>query len=274
VSLFTVDVAKCKGDGICAAECPAKIIKMQKDKGYPVPVRGAEDLCIDCGHCVAVCPKGALSLKNLKPEDCLPVQSDLLPSPEQLSHFFAARRSIRSYKDKPVPRKVFSELISTANYAPSGSNKRPVQWLVIEDSKEVQRLAQITIDWMRYMIKEQPEQAKAARFDALVTLWENGQDRICRKAPHMVIAHAHKAYPSASSDCVVALTHLEQAAYSMGIGACWAGYFTSASIFYPPMKDALALPKGHQCFGALLIGYPKYRYQRIPLRSEPVVTWR
>jgi hypothetical protein len=47
-----------------------------------------------------------------------------------------------------------------------------------------------------------------------------------------------------------------------------------AMTFYPPMAQALALPEGHQCYGAMMIGYPKHRYHRVPTRKEPAVTWR
>ena len=51
--LITIDEAKCKKDGVCAAECPLSIIE-QKDPGsFPRQTDDAEELCIGCGHCVA-----------------------------------------------------------------------------------------------------------------------------------------------------------------------------------------------------------------------------
>jgi NAD-dependent dihydropyrimidine dehydrogenase PreA subunit len=52
VRLFTIDHEKCNTDGICAFECPAHITEMTKSG--PVPSDGAEEICIQCGHCVAV----------------------------------------------------------------------------------------------------------------------------------------------------------------------------------------------------------------------------
>ena len=37
---------------------------------------------------------------------------------------------------------------------------------------------------------------------------------------------------------------------------------------------ALALPAGHQCFGAMMVGYPQHRYHRLPTRKTPNITWR
>ena len=274
MTLFTVDSTMCKRDGICASECPAGIISMAGEDNYPTPVKGAEYYCINCGHCVAVCPQGALALKTMSPQNSTHVQKDMLPGPDQTIHLLASRRSIRSYKKQSVERDILAKLIDIGRYAPSGSNKQPVNWLVIEDSDKVNRLAELVVDWMRFMLKEKPELARAANMDAIVASCEKGQDRICRGAPHMIVAHAPKIIPTAQADCAIGLNYVELAAYSMGLGACWAGYVQAAASVYPPVIDVLGLPEGHQCFGALLVGHPMYSYHRIPVRNEPVVSWR
>jgi nitroreductase len=78
----------------------------------------------------------------------------------------------------------------------------------------------------------------------------------------------------ALTTCTIALSHLELAATGLTLGACWAGYFNAAARNYPPMREALNLPKGHICQGAMLLGFPKYPYYRIPERKAPVITWR
>jgi nitroreductase len=80
--------------------------------------------------------------------------------------------------------------------------------------------------------------------------------------------------PISQSSCFIALTYLELAAPSLGLGTCWAGYFTAAANFYPPLQKALDLPQGHLPYGATMIGYPKYSYQRIPPRNKPEISWR
>jgi nitroreductase len=104
---------------------------------------------------------------------------------------------------------------------------------------------------------------------------DRGIDMILRGAPHVIVAHCDKQYGALGpSACVIAATYLELAAYGMGLGACWAGYFQVASGAYKPLAEALALPENHQVHAALMVGYPKHRFSRIPLRNQPVVTWR
>jgi len=40
------------------------------------------------------------------------------------------------------------------------------------------------------------------------------------------------------------------------------------------MAEALGLPDGHKPLGAMMIGFPRYRYQRLPLRRQPAIAWR
>ncbi|MDM8550317.1 nitroreductase family protein [Desulfobacterales bacterium HSG2] len=274
MSLFTVDQEKCKHDGICVDECPLGIIKLEDKESVPVPIESAEDLCINCGHCVAVCPDGALSHKNMTPEQCPPVRKELLLNAEQAEHFLRARRSVRVYKDKPVDRETITKLIDIARFAPSGHNRQPVKWLVIYDSDEVQRLAGLVVDWMRYMLKEQPEMAAALNMDRVVKSWESGIDGICRSAPHVIVAHAPEENPTAPTSGTIALTYLELAAQPLGLGACWAGFFNAGATMWPPMQKALNLPQGHISLGAMMVGYPKYKYHRLPLRNEAEIAWR
>jgi len=273
-TLFEIDVEKCKRDGTCAAVCPLKLITLRDEDSIPVPIERAEKQCIRCGHCAAVCPFGALSLNFMKPEQCLPVDPKLLPSADQARHFLTARRSIRTYRKQPVDREAIAAMIDTARYAPSAVNAQPVKWLVIEDAGEVRRLAGLVIDWMRQVVKEDPELAKGLNMKRFVAAWDNGEDRICRGAPHVIVAHADGALAVSQSSCTIALTYLELAAFAAGFGACWAGFFTRAANLYPPMIEALGLPDGHQAFGAMLVGYPKHRYRCIPLRKKASVTWR
>jgi len=172
MSFINIDADKCRRDGICVAECPAKIIKMIK--GVPFTAPSAESACIKCGHCVAVCPEGALSLFNLSPEECHPVNPDLHLSTDQAGHFLRSRRSIRSYKKKPLGRDKIEQAISIASCAPSGSNKQPVRWNIIYEKEQVSHIGSLVVDWMRHTIQSDPETASKLFLNVLVNSWDKG----------------------------------------------------------------------------------------------------
>ena len=267
------DNEKCNQCGLCVIECPTGIIKIVESDTVPSWVDGGDTLCINCGHCVAVCPPGALSLDMMNPEDCTPIKRDVLPTQDQVEHFLKSRRSVRVYKECSVEREKLAKLIDIARYAPTGCNFQPVHWLVVENADEVRRLAGLVADWIRLTIKESPWLAGILHSDLVVKAWDSGKDVIMRDAPHIIVAHANKDI-AVLGDCQIALTYLELAAYSMGLGACWNGYFQLAATSYPPMIEALQLPQDHQSFGAMMVGYPAHKMTRIPLRNEPKIVWR
>jgi nitroreductase len=207
-------------------------------------------------------------------DQCPPVRKELRLDPEHCEHFLRSRRSIRNYKDQAVPRADIARVIEMARYAPSGHNSQCAEWLVLDSRDELRRLAGIVTDWMRWMMESMPETANAWHLDRTVKRWEKGEDVILRGAPVAIVAHAAEDNRMAPSTCTIALSYLELAATSLGLGCCWAGYFNAAATTFPPMKEALALPAGHQCFGSMMLGYPKFSYSRLPLRKSPLISWR
>jgi nitroreductase/NAD-dependent dihydropyrimidine dehydrogenase PreA subunit len=274
MSLFVIDTTKCKKDNICAAVCPLGIIEKGDKSASPTQAGNAEELCVSCGHCVAACPTGALSHREMTPEQCTPIKEELLLKPGQAEQLLRGRRSIRAYRAAPVDRALLTRIVATASAAPSGHNTQPVEWLIIHDASEVRRLTGLVIDWMRFMIQQKPDFAKALLLQHVVAKWEAGIDAVCRSAPHVVVTHAHKDNMMAQSACTIALAYLELAALANGIGACWAGYFDVAARYWPPLQKELGLPVDHTSYGAMMVGYAQYKYYRIPLRKEARISWK
>ena len=274
MSLFTIDQNKCKRDGMCAKECPAQIIVLADKDAFPTLMENGEESCINCGHCVAVCPHGAFALNTMPLAECPKKQSKLLPAAGQIKEFLMSKRSIRFYKNKIVARDLLEDIIFTARYAPTGSNKQQVQWMVFEDPKEVNHLASMVIDWAKSMLPLTPDETMVKKMERRITAWNEGVDPMLRGAPHLILVHSQADLPFAEADCVTALSYLELYAYAKGLGTCWAGYLTAAANFHEPLAQTLGLPSGHKCFGAVMLGYPQYKYARIPKRNTPVVTWR
>lgn len=267
-----IDYSRCEGDGICAEVCPLKLYRMEGDK--PQLIKGAGAFCIACGHCVAACPRSAITLEGMAPDDCIPVEPGLRISSDAAEHFLMRRRSIRAYKPTPVAHDVLEEVLDLARWAPSASNRQPVKWIAFEKPSEVRKVAELVIEWMKEMMAQDMEAAKKQRLPGLVTLFMAGQDMICRGAPHLLLTHAPGGVPFMAQDCTAAITYVELAALARDLGTCWAGYVTWAANSSAKLRAFLELPDEDQVYGGLMLGYPKYRYRRIPDRFESVVRWR
>lgn len=273
MTLFTVHPETCNRDGICAAVCPLGIIDWQP-ASLPEPAADAASLCIRCGHCVAVCPTASLSHRDMPVAACPPLQPELRPSAEQGAFLLHSRRSIRTYRNQAVPRELLAQLIDLARYAPSGINSQGVHWLALGGRDTLDHLAGLVIDWMRQLQTEAPAMARSLHVDRAIRRWEAGIDGIFRGAPALVVACGGKENRMAPTTCTIALTYLELAANALGLGGCWAGYFNAAASSSTPLIQALALPEHMHCLGAMMIGYPKFAYHRLPTREPASITWR
>lgn len=274
MGVIMVDQSKCNQCGICVVECPVQLLRMDPDSGLPVPDDDFEEVCLRCGHCVVVCPTGAFSLEWLPADDCPVIVSDLKISYEQAEQFLRSRRSIRLFRDKPVERSTLEKLIDIACNAPSAKNARPWNWLVIENAADVRKLDAMIIDWMRTVIKADTDFANTLRLPRTVKLYEQGIYKTLRNAPHLFIVHVDEKWPCAVEDTTLALSYVELFAPVLGLGATWSGFFYNAYNGYPPLAEAVPVPKGQKVVGAMMIGYPKYKYQRLPMRGPARVEWR
>jgi len=272
--LITIDKRRCKKDGICAGECPRAIIQIQEGDGYPHISSEGENFCSMCGHCVAVCPHGALSHKYVPLKDCPPISKKLMLNEQQAVQFLRLRRSIRVYKDKPVEKQKIQRLIEIARYAPTGSNSQLVEWLVVSDKSRINKIASLTVDWFRQILKEYPQAIWVPYFQRIVASWEAGFDAVLRNAPALVVASTPKEAFNGMVDLTLALCYLDLVAPTFGLGTCWAGLLQRALLSSPSLKEALGVPSEHPYHYPMMIGYPKAKYYRLPERKSPKITYR
>jgi len=270
---ITIDRQKCKKDGVCAIECPTAIIQLQKEDGYPDMVAGGEDLCLRCGHCVAVCPHGALNHQHIPLEECPPINKKLMLNGQQAVQFLRSRRSIRVYQDKPVEKEKIRRLIEIARYAPTGSNSQLVEWFVINDKSKINKIAGLTVDCFRRALKEDPQATWAPSLLRIVAAWEAGYDAVLRNAPALVVASAPKEAFNGLVDLTLALCYLGLVAPTLGLGTCWAGLLQRALLSSPSFKELLGVPAEYPHHYPMMLGYPKLKYYRLPERKPPKITY-
>jgi len=274
MKLIEVDEKKCKRDGLCAADCPAGIIRLKDKNSFPEVKEGEEGACVVCGHCVSVCPHGALSHARLPLSECPPIKKELALAQDQVVQFLRSRRSIRRYRDKAVERGKVQELIEIARYSPTGGNMQPVEWWVYTDRKELKQFAGMVAKWMRKMMERVPLANLPPYFPAAVAGWDAGEDTILRNAPVMILALAPAESPNGLVDLSIALTYLQLAALPMGLGTCWAGMARRALMMDGSVKEKIGLPEKAPHFYPMMLGYPDVSYYRVPERKPPKIVWK
>ena len=261
LELITVDQSLCVLCGQCAAVCPRGLIHL--DQKWPQSQ--VEELCIGCGQCVAVCPVAALDnrLAPLAGQSAAPKQPF---TTEAAYHFLRSRRSIRRFKKQPVEREKIVQLLELARLAPSGGNSQSIAYLVIENRSVLGQLTAATVDWLDEQGKQGVPAAKT--YAQYVSMYrEQGKDSILRDAPCLIVAHAAASFARGRENSLFTLAYAELYAPALGLGSCWAGLMEAAVFAGAPLVKRLGLPADRQFSGAIMLGYPAVQFHRLPDRK-------
>jgi nitroreductase/NAD-dependent dihydropyrimidine dehydrogenase PreA subunit len=273
MGLLIIDETKCEKDGICERECPMVIIKLKDGNGFPEIVPGGENICNSCGHCVAVCPHGALSHARVPIENSPPIEKDLEINEDQAVQFLRSRRSIRFFKKQPVEKEKLQRLIEIARYAPTGGNLQLLEWIIFTEEDKIGTIAERTVEWMREVLAKAPESVPPY-FPLIVSAWDMGYNSVTWSAPAFVVASAPRSATTGMVDVTLALSYFDLTAPKLGLGTCWAGLVEGALQASSAVREAVGLPEGHPYHYPMMIGYPKRKYSRVPERKAPKIAWK
>lgn len=272
MSALTIDSSACQQCGICVEICPMGLVSVGND-GFPIITEENEARCAQCGHCEAVCTTGALKNNALPPLRTVKKVKVQEINPENLSEYFSSRRSIRKYLSKSVDKTILEKLFETVNYSPTGVNQQQNKWIVICDKSKIRQLSDTVIGWMQGMVEANTDLAKFLGFEKLVNSYNHGDDVICREVPVLVIGYTDATYTGGILDSVIATSHLELLLPSYGLGGCWAGFVMIALGYSPEVRKVVGLDDSHAVRSALMVGYPKYHFSKIPYRKDAQVKW-
>ena len=282
---ITIDADKCKKDGLCVRVCPW--VFEQADKAT-VPTVAFPGDCILCGHCVAVCSTGALTLHLMDRENFPPIDTAEALAPETLHHLLRMRRSVRQYKSEPVPRERLEALLDAARYAPTGHNARNLCYIVVQDPGLIHSLSAMIVHKMQRDLKRADDPDALAALDpgeasrlkrvrpdyqVMVSAWEKGEDPILYHAPVLVVIHAPRKTPTPVEDATLAASHLMLMAEACGLGTCLIGWFYHAASRDEAIRERLGIPPTDDVYMAITLGYPAVRFRRLVDRPKPAIHW-
>lgn len=270
---FRVRNERCTGCGLCVSDCPARIIE-QDDNRRPFVASQSAENCLECQHCLAICPAGAISVFGLDPDASLPVSAEAWPDLVQMSHLLRGRRSVRHYRDENVATQLIDRLLATVANSPTGVNYRNLTFSVIDDRVKLQQFREKV---MQALTKAAEEGRLAERFaylqNAISAYVEHQADVIFRGAPHVLLVSASPQAPCAGEDVTIALSYFELLAQSAGLGTVWCGFLKLSLEAVPSLKPLFGLLPG-QHYYPMLFGYPAISYARTVQRDKAATVKR
>lgn len=264
---FSVDNDLCTRCRKCVEDCPSRIIE-QKDNDLPFIPADKEMYCIQCQHCLAVCPTAAVSIFGKNPYDSVAVSYDRFPNLESMMRLVRGRRSVRQYKDENVDGDLIRKLLHTLANAPSGVNSRKLTFRVIENKAVMHRIREKVLSELQVAVDAGRIPQRFAYLTSAVPVYkEQGRDILFRNAPHALIISASPDAACPDEDVTLALAYFELLAQSAGLGTVWWGMLKMFLESLPELKPLFGVPDGHAYYG-MLFGLPGVTYPRAVQRDD------
>jgi nitroreductase len=152
-----------------------------------------------------------------------------------------ARGSIRSYKDKPLPKQALLDILEAARMAQSADNRQPWEFIVVTDPATKSKLV--------HAAGNQSFVGKAA---AVLVCLANPEE-----------SASVGPFEGFLIDLAIAIENMALTAWDLGIGSCWIGAYNEEMV-----KALLGVPKNLRVMSLLTLGHPDER-PRGKYRKEP-----
>lgn len=140
------------------------------------------------------------------------------------------RRTIRFYENRKVPAGELMKLIDIARFAPSGSNKQPIRYIIVDNDDLAHKIFDVT------------------RYAGLLTPRRSPVWGV--NAPRSFIA-VTSAKGGSVVDASAAIQNILLGAADSGLGCCWIGAFNKEEA-----KKILELDDNTELHFLVAVGYP------------------
>ena len=257
--MVTIDKNKCIKCGACVNDCVVKVLAKDYNDTPYMP-QDSEKFCINCQHCLAICPEGAVNCNGKTASQC-EAPGDL-PSPAEMLNLFRQRRSIRRYVNENIPAETMTMLKDSLAWSATGCNNHSLIFKVIENKEDMNFYRTTAADMLKKLFKWGILKLLYPNIKRFLLEIINGEDVIFRNAPHMIICAVNTKAPCKEADPFIALSNFDIMAQSCGIGTCWCGFAVYAIKFNRRLRKHLNLPEGYKVASVVLFGKPAVTYKR------------
>ncbi len=143
-----------------------------------------------------------------------------------------ARRTIRKFSQKPVSKEILSKLVNAARLAPSGGNRQPLDYMVIDDAALGVELFK-HVRWAGYIAPKGAPKSGEMPAAYIIVLDD-------KPVKSTTVAY----------DVGAAVQNIMLAAWEENIGCCWMGAIDRAKI-----REFFRIPMDFEIDSVVSLGY-------------------
>lgn len=241
-------------------------------RGYP---QIDYSICNQCQKCITLCPEQALLMNGVPPlpisvkETSAKKQYDAGKSREsdydRLIRLLRRRRSVKAFRDRPVPRELLTKIIESAAFAPN-QNKN-IRLLTIDDPAIIAKIDRAAYTFVKRVYNVLFKFNLPFRF---LGLFSGSLAVIKKKMEHdlftkkqivktntksfiMTVGAPRVPVTESSAQYLLGIMHLT--AESIGLGSTLMDSIKITVNSTRRLKKSLKIPTGERVLGVLAIGY-------------------
>jgi nitroreductase len=198
-----------------------------------------------------------------------------------------SRRSIRQYKDTPVPRAIIEQIIDLARHSPTASNNQNAEYIAVTERELIRQAAGSIFgfaDRLYGSLQSWPgrlfmratglsNNRYVRRMDYARELAADGRDIILHNAPVLLLIHGPAKGVFICDNCSIAAANIINYAHVLGLGTCFVGFMTLALRFSKSLREKMNVPKNRKVYASLVMGYPEYVHTSTASRKKGDIRW-
>lgn len=282
----------CHACGLCAEVCPNKILIKTAGRMDLIPER--VDLCFTCGQCMCVCPTQSITVGGLSYERDFIAPPEAPVAEQNFSQLIRSRRAVRNFKDQPVPVELLEQIVEAVSFAPMGFPPVKTEVIVVSNPQLIRASLPHMVDLYdgllrafqnpiaRFFIRREVGGQKYQQMEShLIPMLKvrmpglkNGtEDTITRGAPALILFHADRGGEDIREDIYIAATYCILAAHALGLGGSIMDLIPPAINKKPELRELFHVPQNHDVVASVILGFPRYAYQRSIRRTLKSVEW-
>jgi nitroreductase len=182
----------------------------------------------------------------------------------ELGKCIKGRRSVRAFKDKPVPKRKVEKILDAGSWAPSGMNAQPWRFIVIQQRATIELLSART---KQILLSQEFTQG-------FRKMLESNVDTVFYGAPLLIFICIEKNEEWKSVnllDTGLAAQNMFLMAHELGLGSCFIGFgnFLNSD---PDVLESIGVPRDHELVAPLIFGYPAEKPKAKP-RTPKILKW-
>ncbi len=232
----------CQGRYLCVNDCVTSFIEVKQFAGGSFVDFKERGFCIDCGHCNAICPKGAVIL-----------ESGAIETDDNLLRLFSMKRTVRKYnKGNEITKTELELIVSAGQSAPTEKNRGTVRICLVK--KQLDKVFLMALETM----KEHVERAGPLhpQYQQIVSLYEK-KEPILWGAEYAVVIVGKTEF---MVDGAIAAERMQLEAWSHGIASGYNGNLRFAINNNDAIKEIVGIKNHEEALVCFAMGHTDVQY--------------